>query len=218
MLRRPHADSVDGGPSPRNGTIEESVCTGVIGDNDNPAPIVSDRGGAWKLWKTMAERDRAFGYPEKFSENIPDANWTISATATLTDDKIWPYIEKLTGRDPRSGHIVTGGPCNIEDSSWMYGFTVSRQPHFAAQDPQKEIVVWLYGLYSDKPGDYIKKTIRCSRRRDRRPRPQLGAHHPVQHAVHHVVLHAPCRRRPSARRARRLEEPRVPRQLRRDRA
>ncbi|GAA1856786.1 oleate hydratase [Microbacterium koreense] len=140
-----------------NGSITESS---TFGDNDNPAPIVSDRGGAWKLWKTMAARDRAFGHPEKFSENIPDANWTISATATLTDDKIWPYIEKLTGRDPRSGHIVTGGPCNIEDSSWMYGFTVSRQPHFAAQDPQKEIVVWLYGLYSDKPGDYIKKTIR----------------------------------------------------------
>lgn len=42
----------------------------------------------------------------------------------------------------------------------MYGFTMSRQPHFKAQDPQKELVVWLYGLFSDKPGDYVKKTIR----------------------------------------------------------
>lgn len=40
---------------------------------------------------------------------------------------------------------------------------MSRQPHFEAQDPQKELVVWLYGLFSDKEGDYIKKTIReCS--------------------------------------------------------
>ncbi|MEV7694032.1 oleate hydratase [Microbacterium sp. NPDC089189] len=112
------------------------------------------------MWKTLAERDRSLGYPEKFSENIPDANWTISATVTLTDDKIAPYIEKITGRDPRNGKIVTGGPCNIKDSSWLYGFTMSRQPHFAAQDPQKELVVWLYGLFSDKPGDYVKKTIR----------------------------------------------------------
>lgn len=140
-----------------NGSITESS---TFGDNNTPAPIVTDRGGAWKLWKTMAERDRSFGYPEKFSENIPDANWTISATVTLTDDKIAPYIEKITGRNPRDGKIVTGGPCNIEDSSWLYGFTMSRQPHFATQDPQKDLVVWLYGLFSDKPGDYIKKPIR----------------------------------------------------------
>ena len=140
-----------------NGSITESS---TFGDNNTPAPVVTDRGGAWKLWKTMAERDRAFGYPEKFSEGIPDANWTISATVTLTDNKIAPYIERLTGRDPRSGKIITGGPCNIKDSSWLYGFTMSRQPHFEAQDPQKELVVWLYGLFSDKLGDYIKKPIR----------------------------------------------------------
>ncbi len=140
-----------------NGSITESS---TFGDNDTPAPVVTDRGGAWKLWKTMAERDRSFGYPEKFSENIPEANWTISATVTLTDDKIAPYIEKITGRDPRSGKIITGGPCNFKDSSWLYGFTMSRQPHFAAQDPQKELVVWLYGLLSDTPGDYVKKPIR----------------------------------------------------------
>lgn len=140
-----------------NGSITESS---TFGDNDTPAPIVTDRGGAWSLWKTMAARDRAFGHPEKFSENIPDANWTISATITLTDDKIAPYIAKITGRDPRDGRIVTGGPCNFKDSSWLYGFTMSRQPHFAVQDPQKELVVWVYGLFSDKPGDYVKKTIR----------------------------------------------------------
>ena len=140
-----------------NGSITESS---TLGDNDHPAPIVTDRGGAWSLWKNLAAQNPRFGRPEKFCENIPDANWTISATVTLTDDRIAPYIEALTGRDPRNGKIVTGGPCNIKDSSWMYGFTMSRQPHFKAQDPQKELVVWLYGLFSDKPGDYVKKTIR----------------------------------------------------------
>lgn len=140
-----------------NGSITESS---TYGDNDPPAPIVTDRGGAWSLWKRMAERDRAFGRPEKFCENIPEANWTISATVTLTDDRIAPYIQRITGRDPRSGAIVTGGPCSIKDSSWLYGFSISRQPHFAAQDPKKELVVWLYGLFSDKPGDYVKKPIR----------------------------------------------------------
>ncbi|PPG26739.1 oleate hydratase [Pseudoclavibacter sp. RFBG4] len=143
-----------------NGSITESS---TFGDNTSPAPVVTDRGGAWSLWKNLAAQDPAFGHPEKFCENIPEANWTISATVTLTDDKIAPYIQKITGRDPRDGKIVTGGPCNFKDSSWLYGYTMSRQPHFEAQDPQKELVVWLYGLFSDKQGDYIKKTIReCS--------------------------------------------------------
>ncbi|SDD76243.1 oleate hydratase [Glycomyces harbinensis] len=140
-----------------NGSITESS---TYGDNDTPAPVVTDRGGAWALWKQLASKDPDFGRPEKFCENIPEANWTISATVTLTDDKIAPYIERLTGRDPRSGEIITGGPCSIKDSSWLYGFTMSRQPHFAAQDPDKELVVWLYGLFSDRPGDYVQKSIR----------------------------------------------------------
>ncbi len=139
-----------------NGSITEST---TFGDNDHPAPIVTDAGGAWKLWKNLAAQDPAFGRPEKFCENIPKANWVISATITLTDDKIVPYIEKITGRDPQSGKIVTGGPCSFRDSSWLYGFSMSRQPHFKSQDPQKNLVVWVYGLFSDRLGDYVKKTI-----------------------------------------------------------
>ena len=140
-----------------NGSITESS---TYGDNDHPAPIETGNGGAWKLWKKLAAQDPAFGRPEKFCENIPEANWTISATVTLLDDRITPYIEKLTGRDPHNGRIVTGGPCNFKDSNWLYGYTVSRQPHFHEQDAKKQIVVWLYGLFSDKPGNFVKKTIR----------------------------------------------------------
>lgn len=143
-----------------NGSITESS---TFGDNDIPAPIETDNGGAWKLWKNLAAQDARFGRPEKFCENIPVANWTISATVTLLDDKIIPYIEKMTGRDPRNGRIVTGGPCTFKDSNWLYGYTMSRQPHFKAQDASKKLVVWLYGLFSDKTGNFVKKTIReCS--------------------------------------------------------
>ncbi|PWJ25815.1 oleate hydratase [Branchiibius hedensis] len=140
-----------------NGSITESS---TFGDNDHPAPIETDHGGAWKLWKTLAAKDPSLGHPEKFCENIPSDNWVISGTITLTDDKIWPYIQKLTGRDPRNGKIVTGGPCNFKDSGWFYGFTMSRQPHFEKQDPNKELVLWVYGLFSDRPGDYVKKPIK----------------------------------------------------------
>ena len=140
-----------------NGSITESS---TFGDNDHPAPIETGHGGAWALWKNLAAQDPAFGRPEKFCENIPEANWTVSATVTLLDERIAPYIQKMTGRDPRDGRIVTGGPCNFKDSNWLYGYTMSRQPHFKAQDPGQKLVVWLYGLFSDKPGNYVKKTIR----------------------------------------------------------
>lgn len=140
-----------------NGSITESS---TFGDNENPAEIVTDRGGAWALWKSLAAQDPTLGKPEKFCENIPSDNWVISGTITLTDDKIAPYIQNYTGRDPRNGKIVTGGPCSFKDSSWLYGFSMSRQPHFEAQDPQKDLVVWVYGLFSDRQGDFVKKTIR----------------------------------------------------------
>ena len=37
-------------------------------------------------------------------------------------------------------------------------WTVSRQPHFAVQKPN-EIVAWVYGLFTDTKGDYVKKTM-----------------------------------------------------------
>ena len=110
----------------------------TYGDNDTLAPIETHHGGVGALWKNLAAQDHSFGRPEKFCENVPEANWTISATVTLLDDKIAPYIENLTGRDPHSGVIVPGGPCTFRYSNWLYSYTMSRQPHFKVQDPQAE--------------------------------------------------------------------------------
>jgi oleate hydratase len=41
-------------------------------------------------------------------------------------------------------------------------WTVNRQPHFTEQ-PDNQTVVWVYGLFTDVPGDYVKKSMRdCS--------------------------------------------------------
>lgn len=138
-----------------NGSITESS---TYGDNTHPAPVTQDIGGSWKLWKNLAGQDAAFGKPEKFCENIPEANWVISGTITLTDDKITHYIEKISKKNPHSGSIVTSGPVSIKDSNWLLGYSISRQPHFQVQKAN-ELVVWVYGLFSDKPGNYVKKTI-----------------------------------------------------------
>ena len=82
----------------------------------------------------------------------------MSATITLTNDRVVPYIKRICKKDPYSGSIVSSGPVTIRDSNWLYGFSISRQPHFRAQK-KNEIVVWTYGLLSDKPGNYVKKKI-----------------------------------------------------------
>ncbi|MGO2696669.1 oleate hydratase, partial [Bavariicoccus seileri] len=69
-----------------------------------------------------------------------------------------PYIERLTKRDLHDGKVNTGGIITITDSNWLMSFAVHRQPHFKEQKPN-ETTVWIYGLYSDEPGNYIKKPI-----------------------------------------------------------
>lgn len=138
-----------------NGSITEST---TYGDNEHPAPMEHDIGPSWQLWENLAKQEPALGRPSKFYRDIPAANWSISATCTFTDDRIVPYIQKITGKDPHSGSIVTSGPVTIRDSNWLLGISISRQPHFEQQKPN-ELIVWLYGLFSDQPGNYIHKQI-----------------------------------------------------------
>lgn len=128
-----------------------------FGDQNHPAAVPEGIGPAWELWENIASQSDDFGNPQKFCGDRAGSNWE-SATITCFDDKIPAYIAKLTGRDPYNGKIVTGGPITARDSSWLMSWTVSRQPHFAVQKPN-EIVAWVYGLFSDTKGDYVKKTM-----------------------------------------------------------
>lgn len=142
-----------------NGSITEST---TYGDHETPAPVTYQLGASWELWKNLAEQSKEFGHPEKFCEKVPKESWFISATLTTLDDKIAPYIQKISKRDPYAKKVVTGGIVTVTDSSWILSYTLNRQPHFKKQ-PEEQLVVWIYGLLSDKSGDYVKKTItECS--------------------------------------------------------
>ena len=82
----------------------------------------------------------------------------MSATITFKNNDIVPFIEAVNKKDPHSGSIVTSGPTTIKDSNWLLGYSISRQPHFKAQKPN-ELIVWLYGLFSDTKGNYVEKTM-----------------------------------------------------------
>ncbi|MDR2271144.1 MAG: oleate hydratase [Sphingobacterium sp.] len=132
------------------------------GDNTK-APIIgidnstSGQSAGWKLWKNLAAKSDIFGKPEKFCSNIEKSAWE-SATLTCRPSAL---IEKLKGysvNDPYSGKTVTGGIITITDSNWLMSFTCNRQPHFPGQ-PDDVLVLWVYALFMDKQGNYIKKTM-----------------------------------------------------------
>ncbi len=137
-----------------NGSCTENSSLG--GPNEVPV-LNTTPGGCWTLWKNIAKQDPAFGRPDKFCSDITKTSWE-SATVTTLDDKIPAYIEKICKRDPFSGKTVTGGIVTAMDSSWLMSWTVNRQPQFKGQS-KKQTCVWVYGLFNDKPGDYIKKNM-----------------------------------------------------------
>ena len=115
-------------------------------------------GRGWDMWRKIAKQDKSFGNPDKFCSNPEESNW-MSATVTTLDDKIPPYIEKICKRNPFSGKVVTGGIVTVKDSNWLLSWTFNRQPQFRSQ-PKNQLCGWIYGLFSDKPGNYIKKPMR----------------------------------------------------------
>jgi oleate hydratase len=127
------------------------------GDHQTPAKLNTGAAPAWDLWRRIAAKDAAFGRPDVFGAHIPETKWE-SATVTTLDKRIPEYIRKIAKRDPFSGKVVTGGIVTVIDSSWLMSWTVNRQPHFK-QQPKDQIVVWIYSLFVDTPGDYVKKPM-----------------------------------------------------------
>ena len=138
------------------GCVENSS----LGSQTTPAAFHTEikAGGGWDMWQRIAVQSPDFGHPDKFCSDPEQTNW-MSATVTTLDQRIVPYIRNICKRDPFSGGVVTGGIVTVKDSNWLMSWTFNRQPQFRSQ-PKDQLVGWIYGLFSDKPGNYVKKTMR----------------------------------------------------------
>ena len=140
-----------------NGSCTEGT---IYGDQDH-APLGDAEvrsSGCWSLWKKIAAQDPDFGHPEKFCSDIEKTNWE-SATVTTSNEEIIDQIKKICRRDPRTGKVVTGGIVSCRDSSWLLSWTINRQGQFKNQK-KDEICVWVYSLFTDVPGDHVKKPMK----------------------------------------------------------
>ena len=138
------------------GCVENSA----MGSQNTPAPYDPEikPGGGWDMWRRIAAQSPDFGNPDKFCYDSELCNW-MSATVETLDQRIIPYIKNICKRDPFTGKVVTGGIVTVKDSSWLLSWTINHQPQFRTQ-PKDHCLVWVYALFNDRPGDYIKKPMR----------------------------------------------------------
>lgn len=145
-----------------NGCCTDTSC---YGDQDNApdlSKIKNGKGESWDLWKNIASQatDGEFGNPDKFCSNVDQTNW-MSATIQVSDEDIINHIINICKRDPRKGKVTTGGIVTVKDSTenWYLSWTINRQPQFKSQD-KNSILVWVYALNTNKPGNFVKKPIK----------------------------------------------------------
>ena len=138
------------------GCVENSA----MGSQNTPAPYNPEikPGGGWDMWRRIAAQSPDFGNPDKFCYDSELCNW-MSATVETLDQRIIPYVTNICKRDPFTGKVVTGGIVSVKDSSWLLSWTINRQPQFRSQ-PKDHCLVWVYALFNDRPGDYVKKPMR----------------------------------------------------------
>lgn len=145
-----------------NGCCTDTSCYG----DQNTAPDLSNikngSGESWDLWKNIAAQatNGEFGNPEKFCGNVDMTNW-MSATIEVSDENIINHIINVCKRDPRKGKVTTGGIVTVKDSTenWYLSWTINRQPQFKSQN-KNSILVWVYALNTNKPGNFVKKAIK----------------------------------------------------------
>ena len=145
-----------------NGCCTDTSCYGDQTHAPDLSAVKNGCGESWDMWKAIAAQAEhgEFGNPEAFCSDVDATNW-MSATVATANEDIIQHITNICKRDPRTGKVTTGGIVTVRDSTdnWYLSWTINRQPQFKAQ-PKGHCLVWVYGLFSDKPGDYVKKPMR----------------------------------------------------------
>ena len=128
------------------------------GENDTVATYNRDTTdlGLFDVWKKLAARDPKFGRPEPFISDIEGSAFH-TFTITITGDPTFAdFMSAKTGVTPP---LIKNGCITIVDSNWMITFFVYGNKYYRNQ-PDDVDVVHGYILFTDRPGNFIKKPAR----------------------------------------------------------
>lgn len=133
-----------------NGCMTDNA---TLGDLKTAPEYKPENPMSGELWAKIAKKKIGLGNPEPFFTKPEQTNWE-SFTATCKGNKLLKLIEQYSGNVPGSGALMT-----FKDSNWLMSIVVAAQPHFKNQ-PMDTTILWGYGLYTEKEGDYVKKPMR----------------------------------------------------------
>jgi oleate hydratase len=117
-----------------------------------PAIDRAKRGGSWRLWERIARGRPQFGNPSTFDAHVEESLWE-SFTVTDAGSRFARLIRDFSGSEAGAGGLLT-----FKDSNWLITLSIFHQPFFADQ-PADAFVWWGYGLFHDRPGNYVDKPM-----------------------------------------------------------
>jgi oleate hydratase len=117
-------------------------------------PRPRSTGRSWALWTSLAKGRPEFGNPDAFfgEARIPLSRW-VTFTVTDTGTEFVNQVSVLTASKPGLGGLIT-----LKDSGWVLSLSLFHQPEIIGQPPGTT-VWWGYGLYPDRNGDFVRKTM-----------------------------------------------------------
>lgn len=128
------------------------VAGSTRGSMDSPPPPAAAQDGSWQLWESLAQGREDFGRPAAFNSDPAKSAW-ITFTITTRSALFVDLMTKLTGSQQGRGGLIT-----LTDSNWLLTIVGMHNPHFVGQPPDVQIW-WGYGLYLDRPGNYVPKPM-----------------------------------------------------------
>ena len=133
-----------------NGSMTAGKTFGSM--TEAPAMDRSKRSAAWRLWETIAAGRPEFGDPSTFANHIDESSWE-SFTVTMHDLTFLRLMQQFSGSEPGKGGLIT-----FKESNWLLTLSIFHQPFYIDQ-PKDVCVWWGYGLYHNRPGNYVRRTM-----------------------------------------------------------
>lgn len=113
----------------------------------------SRQDGAWTLWERMRAKRAGLGDPSVFNGRVDQTRWVVF-TITSRGPLLANLVNEFSGnRVLGEQHLIT-----FVDSAWFWSLHPPFQPFFKNQDMDTTVMLG-YGLYANREGDYIKKTM-----------------------------------------------------------
>ena len=128
------------------------------GDNDTVVSYDRDTSdlGLFDVWKKLAARDPKFGRPEPFISDIEGSGF-YTWTATIKGDS--KFVNDWSAKTGVSQPLIKNAFTTIKDASWVPTCFVYGKDYYRGQ-PDDVNVAHGYLLWTDRPGDFVKKTVR----------------------------------------------------------